>query len=265
MISDLNVNIVTVACSAGRSVETIRCQEQGGMFASTHWSIIGVAASNRTSERAQVALGELCKAYWSPLYVFIRRRGLAPEEAQDLTQEFLAEFLSGDKVARADRNIGRFRSFLVASLENFLHNQWRRRTAQKRGGGQASLTLDTVNPEVRFANALKHAETPADAYDRQWACALVDEALGALRSEWERDGRGALFEAFQAHLWEDATSVPYAELCAQFDLTPVNLRVTFHRFRQRYRDLLRQAVAATVATEAEVEDELRFLMQVVSR
>lgn len=233
-------------------------------FATTHWSVV-VAAGDSTSERAQAALTELCKTYWYPLYVFLRRRGTSPEEAQDLTQSFLADFLIRNQVARADRNVGRFRSFLVASIENFLHNEWRRRSAQKRGGGQVPISLDAADAEARFAREPLHPETPSDAYDRQWARALLDGALSELQREWEEEGRGALFREFQAHLWGDATSVPYADLCARFDLTPVNLRVTFHRFRQRYRELLRRAVADTVATDAEVEDELRFLMQVVSR
>ena len=235
-----------------------------GAFATTHWSVV-VAAGDATSERSHAALAELCQAYWYPLYVFLRRKGVGPDEAKDLTQSFLADLLARKQIARADRTLGRFRSFLAASLENFLHNEWRRRSAQKRGGGQVPVPLDTVNAEARFAAEPADADNPSLAYDRQWARALLDQAIRALQQEWEQDGRGALFQEFQAHLWGDATSVPYAELCARFDLTPVNLRVTFHRFRQRYRELLRQAVADTVASEAEIEDELRFLMQVVSR
>jgi RNA polymerase sigma-70 factor (ECF subfamily) len=108
-------------------------------------------------------------------------------------------------------------------------------------------------------------ETPALAYDRQWVRTLLDLAIGRLQRESEANGRAALFQEFLAHLWGDPTSVPYAELCARFDLTPVNLRVTFHRFRERYRELLRRAIADTVACESEIEDELRFLMQVASR
>lgn len=239
-------------------------ESASGSFATTHWSVV-VAAGDSTHARCRAALAELCEAYWYPLYVFLRRKGLTPEEAQDVTQSFLADFLARNQLSRADRSLGRFRSFLVASLDNFLHNEWRRRSAQKRGGGKVPISLDTVNAEACFAAGIADAESPSAAYDRQWARSLLERTIRALQQEWEQDGRGALFQEFQSHLWEDANAVPYAELCARFDLTPVNLRVTFHRFRQRYRELLRQTVADTVASEAEIEDELRFLMRVVSR
>lgn len=233
-------------------------------FATTHWSVV-VAAGDTTSERSRAALTELCQTYWYPLYVFVRCKGITAHDAQDLTQSFLADFLSRNQVSRADRNLGRFRSFLVSSLENFLHNEWRRRSAKKRGGGQVLIPLETLLAGERFLEEPSDLETPAAAYDRQWARTLLDKAVRDLEAEWEREGRGKLFHEFQAHLWDDATSVPYAELSARFDLTPVNLRVTFHRCRQRYRELLRRAVADTVTSEAEIEDELRYLIQVVSR
>ncbi len=241
-----------------------RTEAGAGAFATTHWSVV-VAAGDSTSERCRTALTRLCEIYWYPLYVFLRRKGLAPEEAQDLTQAFLADFLARNQFGKADRSVGRFRSFLVASLENFLRNEWRRRSAQKRGSGKVPLSLDTVDAEARYAAEPREADNPALAYERHWARTVLEQTLCALQQEWEQQGRGALSREFQSHLWGDATSVPYAELCVRFDLTPVNLRVTFHRFRQRYRELLRQAVADTVANEAEIEDELRFLIHVVRR
>ncbi len=233
-------------------------------FATTQWSVV-TAAGDSPSPQSAAALTQLCQTYWYPLYVFLRRKGVDPHEAQDLTQSFFADLLARNPIARADRTRGRFRSFLIASLENFQHNEWRCRSAQKRGGGQIPISLDTVAAERRFSAEPPAAETPATAYDREWARALLDRAIRDLQHEWELDGRGTLSREFQVHLWGDATAVPYAELCRRFDMTPVNLRVTFHRFRQRYRELLRRAVADTVATEVEIEDELRFLMRVVSR
>ena len=242
--------------------------EKGGAgapgFATTHWSVV-IAAGDAPTERSQAALAELCRTYWQPLYVFLRRKGIAPHEAQDLTQAFLADFLARNQVARADRNLGRFRSFLAASLENYLHNEWRRRSAQKRGGGRIPLSLDLARAEESYAAEPMDPENPAAAYDRQGARALLDQVVATLRRRWEDDGRGELFREFEAHLWQDAAAVPYAQLGARFDLTPVNVRVTFHRLRQQYREHLRLAVAQTVASEGEVEDELRFLMQAVSR
>ncbi len=238
--------------------------EATGTFATTHWSVV-VRAADAPDARSDAALTELCRTYWYPLYVFLRRKGISPHEAQDLTQAFFADFLAHNRVSRADRALGRFRSFLVASLDNFLHNEWRRRSAQKRGGGQIPIPLDTVDAEERFSAEPAGTDPPADAYDREWARSLLQKVIRDLQQECEREGRGLLGHEFQAHLWGDATSVPYAELCSRFDMTPVNLRVTFHRFRQRYRELLRQTIAETVADESEVDDELRFLMQVVSR
>jgi RNA polymerase sigma-70 factor (ECF subfamily) len=232
-------------------------------FATTHWTAV-VSAGDHASARSQGALAELCQTYWYPLYVFVRRKGVDAEEARDLTQSFLADFLERNQFSRADRALGRFRSFLVASLENFLHNEWRRCSARKRGGGLVAISMEALYAAERLITEPSTTETPAVAYDRQWVRTLLNKAIGHLQCEWEEDGRSALFQEFLAHLWGDATSVPYAELCARFDLTPVNLRVTFHRFRQRYRELLRRAVADTVASASEIEDELRFLMQVAS-
>jgi len=233
-------------------------------FATTHWSVV-MAAGDGLSPRSPAALTDLCLTYWYPLYALLRRKGIDPHEAQDLTQSFFADLLARNPIARANRAIGRFRSFLVSSLENFLHNEWRSRSAQKRGGGQIPIPLDTVNAEKRFSAEPLGSGTPVAAYEREWARALLDQAIRELQCEWDKGGRGDLSREFQAHLWGDATSVPYSDLCFRFDMTPVNLRVAFHRFRQRYRELLRQTIADTVSQESEIEEELRFLMQVVSR
>lgn len=233
-------------------------------FATTHWSVV-IAAGDSTLEASHAALSHLCQRYWYPLYYFVRRKGLAAEEAQDLTQSFFADFLARNQLAKADSTRGRFRSFIVASLENFLHNQWRRHSALKRGGGSLPLSLDAERAEARFAAEPLDTEAPDVAYTRQWARTLLQQTGATLEAEWRRDGRLELFQALQQHLWGDPDSVPYAELCRRHDLTPVNLRVTFHRLRQRYRELLRQAVMETVADPAEVDDELRFLMRAVSR
>ena len=233
-------------------------------FATTHWSVV-VAAGGSRNECSQLVLAELCRIFWLPLYVFVRRKGIERHEAEDLTQSFLADFLARNQVSRADPSVGRFRSFLATSLENFLHNEWRRRSALKRGGGQVPLSLDTAKAEESMAAEPACRDTPARAYDRQWARALLHQVMTTLRRQWDSEGRGELLREFEAHLWQDASAVPYAELSARFDLTPVNVRVTFHRLRQQYREQLRLAVAATVADESEVEDELRFLMRVVSQ
>jgi RNA polymerase sigma-70 factor (ECF subfamily) len=233
-------------------------------FATTHWSVI-VTARDMSHPDYRSALARLCQLYWYPLYVYIRRKGVHLEEAEDLTQAFFADFLARNVVERADRNRGRFRSFLASSLENFLHNDWRTRTAQKRGGGLLPLSLDAHQAEDRYAAEPQDPETPDAAFARRWAHTLLDQTAQALEAEWKTQRRPDLFPELMAHLWSDANSIPYPELSARFDISPVNLRVTLHRFRQRYRDLLRQAVATTVADPEDVDDELRFLMQALSR
>ncbi|MCB1127050.1 MAG: sigma-70 family RNA polymerase sigma factor [Verrucomicrobiae bacterium] len=233
-------------------------------FATTHWSVV-LKAGDSTVEECHKALAHLCERYWYPLYVFVRRKGVDAAEAQDLTQAFFEDFLSRNLVTRADPMRGRFRSFLLSSLENFLFNQWRRRTAQKRGGGRVLLSLDAERAEARFTAEPLDADAPDVAYARQWARTMLQQTAETLEAEWVRDGRQDLFHELQAHLWGDPNLLPLSELCLRFDMTAVNLRVTFHRLRQRYRELLRQAVADTVADPAEVDDELRHLMRAVSR
>lgn len=233
-------------------------------FATTHWSVV-VAAGDSTRGDGRAALEKLCQMYWYPLFVFIQRKGIRPDEAQDLTQAFFEDFLERNQVTRADRTRGRFRSFLVRSLENFLHNEWRHRTATKRGGGHHFISLDALQAETEVVHDTVATETPEEAYARQWGLTLLEQTHRALEAEWADAGRSELFRELMAHLWSDLASVPYPELSARFDLTPVNLRVTFHRFRQRYRELLREAVAATVAEPEEIDDELRFLMRSVGR
>lgn len=233
-------------------------------FATTHWSVV-IAAGDSTRGDGRAALEKLCQMYWFPLYVFVQRKGIRPDEAQDLTQAFFEDFLERNQVTRADRSRGRFRSFLVRSLENFLHNEWRHRSATKRGGGQPIISLDALTTANDLPRETALSETPEEAYARQWALTLLEQTNRALEAEWADTGRSNLFRELLAHLWSDLDSVPYPELCGRFDITPVNLRVTFHRFRQRYRELLRSAVAATVAEPDEIDDELRFLMRSVGR
>lgn len=233
-------------------------------FSTTRWSAVTVAV-DCDHRHSPEALNELCQTYWYPLYVFLRRKGEKPEDAEDLTQAFLADLLARNQLSRANRNRGRLRSFLIASLENFLHNEWRRRTAQKRGGGRVPISFDHLSDPERLTLQSRASDSPERDFNREWARALLDQTLRCLRSEWEAAGRGLLCDAFLAHLWNDTAALPYDVLCTQFDISPVNLRVTFHRFRSQYRDLLRQRIAETVGNDREVDEELRFLMRAVSQ
>jgi RNA polymerase sigma-70 factor (ECF subfamily) len=236
---------------------------QSPLFATTHWSVV-LGAGDANSPQAEAALTRLCQTYWLPVYAFVRKRGHSPEEAQDLTQAFFANFLEKQHVTRANRERGRFRSFLMTSVENFLRNENVRARAQKRGGGRQVVSLDEQDAEARYLQEPTTEMDPAKAFEQRWAATLLDTVLTRLQAEFGATGRGDLFEALQAHLWGDAESAPYPELAERFGLTLANVKITAHRLRQRYRDLLREEIAHTVALPSQVDDEIWHLMQVVS-
>jgi RNA polymerase sigma factor (sigma-70 family) len=228
------------------------------VFATTHWSLV-LSAGDQPSPQAVDALEKLCRAYWLPIYAFVRRQGRSPHDAQDLTQEFFARLLEKKSLAVADPARGRFRSFLLASLKHFLANEWDKARAQKRGGGQILIPIDAADAET------KHGLDPADPataekiYERRWALALLDQVLRRLREEYVRDGREKLFEQLKPTLTEASRTVPYAEIAARLGTSEGAVKVAVHRLRQRYRELLRTEIADTVAGPDEVEDEIRNL------
>jgi RNA polymerase sigma-70 factor (ECF subfamily) len=227
-------------------------------FATTHWSLV-VAAAHDSRPAAKAALATLCETYWYPLYCYVRRRGHLAEEAQDLTQEFFATLLEKHTLRVADRERGRFRSFLLASLNHFLANEWRRQSAKKRGGGRLPLSLDLPAGESRYAQEPSHDLTPEKIYERRWAMVLLEKALSALREEYAAAGKGKLFERLAVFLG-GATSVPYEEVAHELGTTDGAVKVAVHRLRRRCRDLLRAEVAQTVVEPADVDEELRHLM-----
>src|SRR5678810_1008463 len=195
-----------------------------------------------------------------------RKRGHSPEQAQDFTQEFFAGFLEKNYVAKAARERGRFRLFLMSSVENFLHNQHDRAQAQKRGGGLKLLSLDYHDAEERYQVEPVEEIDPARIFEQQqWAAALLETVLSRLKDEFAAEGRSGLFDELQAHLWGDAASIPYPQFAAKCGLTASNVKTIAHRFRQRYRELLREEIAQTVAKPGEVDDEIRHLMRIVSQ
>jgi len=233
-------------------------------FHTTHWSAV-LAAGEAGSAQAEAALSRLCQTYWIPVYAFIRKRGHSPEQAQDFTQEFFAGFLEKNYVAKASRERGRFRVFLMISVENFLHNQHDKALAQKRGGGQKLLSLDYQDAEERCRVEQVDETDPARIFEQQWAATLLQTVLNRLRDEFAAEGRAGLFEDLQAHLWGDAASIPYPQLAQKCGLTASNVKTIAHRFRQRYRELLREEIGQTVAKPGEVDDEIRHLMRIVSQ
>jgi RNA polymerase sigma-70 factor (ECF subfamily) len=232
-------------------------------FVTTHWSVVLTAGRSDTT-RAGAALEQLCRGYWHPLYHFIRRRGHAPADAQDLTQEFFARLLARQAVAEANPDRGRFRSFLLGSLKHFLADEWDKARAQKRGGGQM-LPLDFASEESRLTHEPVETDTPETAYERRWALALLEQVYRRLEEEFGRAGKEKHFAVLRVALTGERSAVPYAELGRQLNTTEAAVKMAVHRLRQRYRELLREAIADTVSGPEEVADELRYLLQILAR
>lgn len=235
----------------------------GARFATTHWSVV-LAAGRAPDAASRDALETLCARYWMPLYAYVRRHGHPPEDAQDLTQAFFAFLLQKNTLARAERARGRFRSFLLASLRHFLADEADRARALKRGGGATILPLEFETGERAYTREPADNTTPEQVYERRWALALLDHVLARLRDEHVREGRAALFDALGPCLAGAGAGQPQAELAERLGITVPAVKAAIHRLRRRYRALLREEVAQTVATDDEVDDELRHLLGVLA-
>ena len=234
-----------------------------GQFHTTMWTVVLSAARNDTS-RAQDALSHLCRAYWYPLYAYVRRQGHAPHDAQDLTQEFFARLLEKNYLETVDRAKGKFRSFLLASLKHFLANEWDKSRAKKRGGGKTLVPLDAQSAESRYGLEPADHMTAEKIFERRWALTLLEQVLARLRAEHESSGKLAQFEQLKCCLTGDRDSLPYVEIAGKIGISEGAVKVAVHRLRQRYREVLRAEIAETVAGPEEVEDELRHLFSVLS-
>ena len=244
---------------SGNPLNSSAERQEPARFATTRWSIVASAGGQHDSPRAREALAALCEAYWYPLYAFLRRQGASAEDAQDLVQAFFVELLEKDRLAAADRERGKFRSFLLASLKHFQANDWRRGAAQKRGGGAPTLSLDLEAGERRFALEPSHQQTAERIFQRQWAMTLLEQTLAALRQEFVAAGKAELFDHAKAHLGGDPSAAPYRQIAEKLGMTEGALKVAVHRLRQRWREALREQIGQTVAGPEEVEEELREL------
>ena len=207
----------------------------------------------------------LCRQYWYPLYGYVRRQGRAHHEAQDCTQEFLARLLANGGITTPRPERGRFRTFLLTSLRNFLTKEWHRAQAIRRGGGAVPISLDLRDVQDRFAHEPADAAlNPEKAFDRIWALGMIDRAVGTLRQEYENSGRGELFAALSPLVWGDGSAEALAAPAAKLEMTTHAFTVALHRLRQRVAQRLRADVAETVASETEVDGELRHLIAAVS-
>jgi RNA polymerase sigma-70 factor (ECF subfamily) len=201
----------------------------------------------------------LCQSYWYPLYIFIRRQGYQADEASDLVQEYFVRLLGGRVLQAADRSKGRFRTFLIADCARFLSHQRSSARAQKRGGHRRIVSIDATEADGRYAREPAHDLTPERLYQRAWALTVLDAVLARLRAEYERGGRGEVFQRLKDVLTFGPDAVPYATIAADLGMAEGTVQVAVHRLRRRFGALLREAIAATVADPAEVEDEIREL------
>lgn len=231
-------------------------------FVTTHWSVV-VGAARRDSPEALAALDKLCRTYWYPIYVFVRRKGYTSHEAEDLTQEFFARLIQGRDLEVVRREKGRFRSYLLVSLKHFLVNEWKRGQSQKRGGGQKLVPLDLVLAEEVYAAESGGVPTPEHAFERRWALTLLETVLRRLQAECADSEKGRLFECLREYLSSETPSRSQEAIATELGMSEGAVKQAVHRLRRRYRELLREEIAQTVATVGDVEDELRHLISLL--
>ena len=230
-------------------------------FTSTHWSVVVEAQGE--SPAAQEALEKLCGIYWRPIYTFVQRQGVGPEEGEDITQAFFADLLEHKSLTAVRKEKGRFRSYLLGALKYFLADERRRGMAIKRGKGQRLIPLEALSADERTETEPTDPVTAEQIYERRWASTVLEHVLGLLKSEYVAAGNAALFDCLKQLLPDEPGSPSQTDMAGQLGMTANAVRQAFHRFRQRYQLLLREEIAHTVATPADIEDELRHLIAVV--
>ena len=230
----------------------------GDVFATTHWTVV-LAAGQRSTAQSDLALEELCKTYWFPLYAYVRRRGHTKEDAEDLTQAFFARFLAKNYLDGLSAERGWFRAFLLASLKHFLANEWDKSQRQKRGGGVSPLSLDWQTADTQFQVAATKEPSPDKAFDREWAISLLAKVIERLQKECAAEGKAKLFEQLKIFLTAGKGELSHAETAQKLGMDETAVRVTVHRLRKRYRQLLRDEIAQTLADSADVDEEMRAL------
>jgi DNA-directed RNA polymerase specialized sigma24 family protein len=232
------------------------------VFPSTHWSIV-LAATDGDSERARGSLEKLCRTYWYPIYALVRHRGYSSHDSEDLVQGFFTHVLEKEVLNHVNRDKGRFRSFLLACLCNYLNHEWHRTQTQRRGGGCDHLSLDTLDAESRYAEQTSAALTPEQLFDRAWALGVLQQALEKLRGEFQAGGRGELFDALEGHLTGTQPCPGYGELAARCGMNEAALRMMVTRLRRRYGELVRLEISHTLKSADDVEPELADLLAVL--
>ena len=218
-----------------------------------------LAAGQRSTPKSENALNELCRTYWFPLYAYVRRRGHSKEDAEDLTQAFFTRFLEKNYLAGLNAERGRFRAFLLASLKHFLANEWDKSQRQKRGGNAPHLSLDWQTADTKFQIASTAGPSPDQAFDREWALALLAKVIERLQKECGAEGRAKQFAELKIFLTAAKGALPHAEAAKNLGMDETAVRVAVHRLRKRYRILLREEISQTLADSADVDEEMRAL------
>jgi RNA polymerase sigma factor (sigma-70 family) len=230
-------------------------------FTTTHWSVV-LEAQGETPA-AQEALEKLCRIYWRPIYSFLRRQGIQPEDAEDVTQGFFALLLERRDLNTVRKEKGRLRSYLLSSVKHFLADEWRHAMAVKRGKGKWLIPLEELRERERIDVERRDRLTPDQIYERRWALTVLEQVLARLRGEYRSAGNVRFFEQMKKMLMDEPDRPSQAEIAAEFEMTENAVKQAFYRFRQRYQALLREEISHTVAMPSDIEDELRHLIAVV--
>jgi RNA polymerase sigma factor (sigma-70 family) len=237
---------------------------EGSQFNTTQWSMVLLAGQPQIAH-AEAALENLCRTYWKPLYAYVRRQGHGPQDAQDLTQAFFARLLEMQYLSLASKERGRFRSFLLTSLKHFLINDWVRSQAQKRGGGHTVIPLDEASAEQCCSQHTSQTLAADSVYDQKWALTLLESAMDRLREEYAAAEKGTLFDQLKPMLLAGGSAETYRTLASSLGMSEGAVKVALHRLRKRFGDMVRLEVARTVASPADIDDELRCLHAALSQ
>jgi RNA polymerase sigma factor (sigma-70 family) len=228
-------------------------------FRTTHWSVV-LRAGRAPGPESAAALEQLCQTYWFPIYAYVRRHVADPENAKDLTQEFFARLLGQNLVSQADPQRGKFRAYVLTLLKHFLANQWERERAQKRGGGQAPISLDALSAEERYAVEPVESFSPDQTFDRKWAQATLDRVQAQLRRDYEAAGMGERYTRLKVFLLHGHAPKSYAGMAAELGLTEAAVKSAIFTLRKRFAALFRHEIAQTVDSPEDVEGEIRHLL-----
>lgn len=261
IMSDDFIEPESESANRGRAYAGRQDGGQAHWFTTTHWSVV-LPAGQANSPQAAEALENLCRTYWYPLYAYARRKGHSPEDAQDVTQGLFESLLRKDAFAKADQSKGRFRSFLLGSLEYFLKDEWKRASAQKRGGGQRVISFDEMDAETRYKCEPADPADHTKAYDRNWMGEVLRCVFRRLKAGFEAEGKPQRFEHLKPFLLD--ADGDYKQAAHKLGMTENAVRVAAHRLRERFRATLKEEVSNTVATPAEVDDEIAYMLALLS-